>query len=47
MSYSDDFGEPRAGGPHQGIDIVAPKRALALAAEAGRVTFWTHSATAG
>ena len=47
MSYSDDFGEPRAGGPHQGIDIVAPKRALALAAEAGRVTFWTRSATAG
>jgi murein DD-endopeptidase MepM/ murein hydrolase activator NlpD len=46
-SYSDDFGEPRAGGPHQGIDMVAPKRALALAAEAGKVKFWTRSATAG
>jgi hypothetical protein len=46
-TYSDDFGEPRAGGPHQGIDILAPKRALALAAEPGRVEFWTHSATAG
>ncbi|MGZ4309958.1 MAG: M23 family metallopeptidase [Gaiellaceae bacterium] len=46
-SYIDDFGAPRAGGPHQGIDILAPKRALALAAEAGTIKFWTHSATAG
>jgi hypothetical protein len=45
--YSDDFGQPRAGGPHQGIDILAPKRALALAAESGKIKFWTHSATAG
>jgi Peptidase family M23 len=45
--YTDDFGEPRAGGPHQGIDIVAPKRALALAVEAGKVEFWTTSASAG
>ena len=46
-TYGDDFGDPRAGGPHQGIDIVAPKRSLALAAEAGKVEFWTHSASAG
>jgi len=46
-TYTDDFGAPRAGGPHQGIDIVAPKRALALAAEPGKVKFWTHSASAG
>jgi hypothetical protein len=46
-TYTDDFGEPRPGGPHQGIDILAPKRALALAAEPGRVEFWTHSASAG
>jgi hypothetical protein len=46
-TYMDDFGAPRPGGPHQGIDILAPKRALALAAEAGKVKFWTHSATAG
>jgi len=46
-TYMDDFGAPRAGGPHQGIDIMAPKHALALAAEAGKVKFWTHSATAG
>jgi peptidoglycan LD-endopeptidase LytH len=46
-TYIDDFGAPRAGGAHQGIDIMAPKRSLALAAEAGTVEFWTHSATAG
>jgi hypothetical protein len=46
-SYTDDFGEPRAGGPHQGIDMVAPKRALAVAAEAGKVKFWGRSGTAG
>jgi len=46
-TYTDDFGAPRAGGPHQGIDILAPKRALALAAEAGKVKFWTRSASAG
>lgn len=45
--YADDFGAPRAAGPHQGIDILAAKRSLALAAEAGRIEFWTHSATAG
>jgi hypothetical protein len=46
-TYTDDFGEARAGGAHQGIDMLAPKRALALAAEPGKVKFWTHSATAG
>jgi hypothetical protein len=45
--YSDDFGAPRAGGAHQGIDIMAAKRSLALAAEAGRIEYWTSSATAG
>src|SRR5215210_8628364 len=46
-TYSDDFGAPRSGGGHQGVDIMAAKRSLALAAEAGRVAFWTHSAPAG
>ena len=46
-TYMDDFGAPRPGGPHQGIDIMAPKRGLALAAEPGKIKFWTHSATAG
>jgi hypothetical protein len=45
--YSDEFGAPRAGGPHQGIDILAQKKSLALAAEAGKIKFWTTSATAG
>jgi hypothetical protein len=45
--YSDDFGDPRAGAPHQGIDIVAAKRSLALAAEAGKIKFWTTSVSAG
>ncbi len=45
--YIDDFGAPRAGGPHQGIDVMANKRSLALAAEAGKVKFWTTSASAG
>jgi hypothetical protein len=46
-TYADDFGDPRPGGTHQGIDIVAPKRSLALAAEAGKVEFWVSSANAG
>jgi Peptidase family M23 len=45
--YVDDFGQPRPGGPHQGIDIVAPKRNLTLAAEAGNVEFWATSSRAG
>ena len=46
-SYSDDYGAPRGQGSHDGIDIMAPKRSLAVAAEAGRVTFWTSSSRAG
>lgn len=46
-TYTDDFGDPRGGGAHQGVDIMAPKRNLALAAEAGRVQFWTTSGSAG
>jgi hypothetical protein len=45
--YTDDFGAPRPGGPHQGIDILAPRKAIAVAAEAGKIKFWTTSATAG
>jgi hypothetical protein len=47
VKYFDDFGAPRAGGPHQGNDIMAPKRSLAVAAEAGKVEFWKTSANAG
>jgi hypothetical protein len=47
VQYTDDFGAPRAGGPHQGIDIMAPRKALAVAAESGRVKFWATSRNAG
>jgi hypothetical protein len=47
VQYSDDFGAARAGGAHQGNDILAPRKAFAVAAEAGKVKFWTTSASAG
>jgi hypothetical protein len=46
-TYIDDFGAPRGSGRHDGVDIMAPKRSLAVAAEAGTVRFWTTSARAG
>jgi peptidase M23-like protein len=45
--YSDDFGEPRGGLEHHGIDMLAPKRAPAVAVEAGHVEYWTTSKSAG
>jgi peptidoglycan LD-endopeptidase LytH len=45
--YGNDFGDARAQGSHQGIDISAPRKALAVAAEAGRVKFHVTSARAG
>jgi Peptidase family M23 len=47
VHYVDDFGAPRAGGPHQGNDLMAAKRSAAVAAEAGTVKYWTSSASAG
>jgi hypothetical protein len=46
-TYSDDFGDPRGGLKHQGIDVLAAKRAPAVAVEDGRVEYWTSSASAG
>ncbi len=46
-SYFDDFGAPRGSSRHEGNDIMAPKRALAVAAESGTVRFWTGSSRAG
>jgi hypothetical protein len=46
-TYMNDFGAPRGSGRHEGIDIMAPKRSLAVAVEAGTVRFWTTSARAG
>jgi len=47
VEFSDDFGAPRPQGSHEGIDILAPRHALALAAEAGKVRFYTGSSRAG
>jgi Peptidase family M23 len=46
-TYTDDFGEPRPGGPHQGNDLVATKKTPVVAVEAGKVKFWATSASAG
>jgi murein DD-endopeptidase MepM/ murein hydrolase activator NlpD len=45
--FSNDYGAPRPQGAHEGIDILAPRHAYALAAEAGRVRFYTGSSRAG
>lgn len=45
--YGNDYGDARPQGRHEGIDIVAPRKALAVAAEAGRVKFHVTSAAAG
>jgi hypothetical protein len=45
--YGDDYGDPRGQGRHDGIDIMAPRKALAVAAEAGRVKFHFGSSRAG
>jgi hypothetical protein len=48
VSYEDDFGQARSDGPpHQGNDILAPRKAIAVAVESGKVKFWTTSANAG
>jgi Peptidase family M23 len=46
-TFGSDFGDARGQGAHEGNDIIAPRRALALAAEAGTVKFWTTSSRAG
>ncbi len=45
--FHDDFGEPRGALKHQGNDLVGDKRALVVAVEAGKVSYWTTSASAG
>jgi hypothetical protein len=46
-SFSDDFGDPRGQGTHQGNDVVAARHTPVVAAEAGTVQRWTRSASAG
>lgn len=45
--FTDDFGAPRPQGRHEGVDVLAPRHALALAAEPGRVRFYMGSSRAG
>jgi hypothetical protein len=47
VTYTDDFGDPRPNGPHEGNDITGDWRAPILAAEAGKVKWWTTSERAG
>ena len=45
--YTNDFGDARAQGHHEGNDILAPKRSPVVAVEDGKIKFWTTSARAG
>src|SRR3990170_490974 len=45
--WQNDFGDARGQGSHEGNDIMAPRRALALASEAGTGKFHTTSSRAG
>jgi hypothetical protein len=45
--YTNDFGDPRGQGRHEGNDVLAPKKAIVVATEDGKVKFWTTSARAG
>jgi Peptidase family M23 len=47
VAFSNDFGAARYSGSHQGNDLMAARRTIAVAAEAGKVKFWTTSAAAG
>src|SRR4051812_20278661 len=46
-TYQDDFGQARAGGAHQGNDLMSTKKTPVIAVESGTVKFWTTSASAG
>jgi hypothetical protein len=46
-TYIDDFSHARGNGRHGATDIMAPRKAIAVAAEAGTVKFWTTSWRAG
>jgi hypothetical protein len=45
--YTNDFGDPRPQGRHEGNDVLAPKKATVVATEDGRIKFHTTSARAG
>ena len=45
--YFEDWGDPRGQGRHAGNDILTTWRSPAIAAEDGKIKFWTTSARAG
>jgi Peptidase family M23 len=47
VAFSNDFGAARYSGTHQGNDLMADRRTIAVAAEAGRIKYWTSSSRAG
>jgi hypothetical protein len=47
VTYTNDFGQARAGGLHQGNDLLGTKREPVVAVEEGTIQFWTTSASAG
>ena len=47
VKYTNDFGAARGNGAHQGNDLMAPKKSSAVAAESGKVKYWTTSGRAG
>lgn len=47
VAFQNDFGDPRWQGSHEGTDIMAPRRTIAVAAEPGKIKLWTSSASAG
>lgn len=46
-TYTNDFGDPRPQGTHQGNDLVAKKGTPVVAVEPGRVVKYTRSSRAG
>ncbi len=47
VAFANDFGAARYSGSHQGNDLMAARRTIAVAAEAGKIKYWTTSSRAG
>jgi Peptidase family M23 len=47
VMYTDDFGDPRGSGTHQGNDLMTAKKSKVVAVEAGRVSIYNGSSRAG